>query len=180
MISSGGLPAGWADSCQRGRSDLVWLAVIFRLPLFSLLTALLVSCASTAPTAEQLDALERKVRAEHQSYYDELSQRRAAGQLTEAEYAAERSRLDHQVHSKVDTMVWSRHELAQSDLKANGIPTPDKPVILDAPGVGSVQGSLYSSSRINGLGNQIQGNMMRDLGGANFNQRRAGSVYDPQ
>lgn len=151
-----------------------------RLPFFGLLAALLTSCASTAPTVEQLNALEQKVRAEHQPYYDELGQRRASGQLTQAEYDVEKAKLDRQVHSKVDTMLWTRHELAQSDLKANGIPTPDRPVVLDAPGVGSVQGSLYSSSRINGLGNQIQGNFMRDVGGANFNQGRAGSIYDPQ
>lgn len=155
-------------------------AVNLRLPFFCLLAAMLASCASTAPTAEQLNALEHKVRADHQPYYDELVQRRDAGQLTQAEYEVERKRLDHQVHSKVDTMVWTRHELAQSELKANGIPTPDRPVVLDAPGVGTVQGSLYSSSRINGLGNQIQGNFMRDMGGSNFNQRRAGSVYDSQ
>ncbi len=150
-----------------------------RLPLFCLLAALLVSCESTAPTPEQLDALEHKVRADHQAYYDELTQRRDAGQLTQAEYETERTRLDHKVRSKVDTMLWTRHELAQSDRKANGLPTPDKPVLLDAPGVGSVQGSLYSSSRINGLGNQIQGNFMRDMGGGNFNERRAGTAYDP-
>ena len=153
----------------------------FRLTFFGLLAALLASCTSpTTPTVEQLNALEQKVRAEHQPYYDDLAQRRASGQVTQAEYDAEKAKLDHRVHSKVDTMLWTRHELAQSDLKANGIPTPDKPVMLDAPGVGSVQGSLYSSSRINGLGNQIQGNFMRDVGGANFNQGRAGSIYDPQ
>lgn len=160
---------------------LVWgilRTVIARLPLFCLLAALLVSCESTAPTPDQLDALEQKVRADHQVYYDDLNQRRAAGQLTQAEYETEKTKLDHQVHSKVDTMLWTRHELAQSEMKANGIPTPDRPVLLDAPGVGSVQGSLYSSSRMNGLGNQIQGNFMRDVGGSNFNERRAGTVYD--
>ena len=36
-------------------------AVNVRLPLFCLLAALLVSCESTAPTPEQLDALEQRV-----------------------------------------------------------------------------------------------------------------------
>ena len=150
-------------------------------PILFLLTALLVSCGtSTTPTAEQLDALERQVRAEYQPQYLALDQNRSTGQITQAEYDTERANLDHRVSTKVDTMVWSRHELAQSQLKAQGIPTPDRPVQLDAPGMGSVSGSLYSSSRINGLGNQIQGNMMRDMGGSNFNDRRAGSIYDPQ
>jgi hypothetical protein len=144
------------------------------------LSLLLMSCASTAPTVEQLDALEHQVRAEHREEYFDLEQRRASGQLTQADYETERARLDHRVRAKVDTMAWSRHQLAQSQRKALGLPTPDQPVLLEAPGIGSINGSLYSSSRINGLGNQIQGNMMRDLGGTNFNDRRAGTIYDAQ
>lgn len=127
-----------------------------------------------------MDALEQRVRAEQQPAYQDLEQRRAAGQITQAEYEAERTIIDHRVRTKVDTLVWSRHALAQSDLRSQGIPTPENPIQLDAPGTGSVNGSLYTSSRVNGLGNQVQGNMMRDLGGRNFNDRRAGSIYDPQ
>jgi len=145
------------------------------------LTCLLAACTSSSvPTPEQLDALEQKLRDENQPLYADLSQRRASGQLSQAEYEAERASLDHRLLAKVDAMTWSRHALVQSEMKANGIPTPDQPVVLEAPGAGTVQGSLYSSSRINGLGNQIQGNMMRDVGGGNFNQRRAGTIYDPQ
>lgn len=143
-----------------------------------LLLAALVSCESTAPTVDQLDALETKVRAEHREDYAMLEQQRASGQMTADQYETEHAALDKRVKDKVDTMLWTRHALAQSDLKANGIPTPDNPISLEAPGVGQTQGSLYSSSRLNGLGNQIQGNMMRDVGGTNFNQNRAGSIYD--
>ena len=142
-------------------------------------TCILVACSSpSVPTPEQLDALEQQVRAENQPLYVELNQRLASGQISQSEYKIQRASLDHRVLAKVDTMAWSRHALVESEMKANGVPTPDRPVVLDAPGVGTVQGSLYSSSRINGLGNQIQGNMMRDLGGGNFNQRRAGTIYD--
>ena len=146
---------------------------------FLLAAAVLVSCESTAPTVEQLDALEAKVRSEHREDYALLEQQRAAGQMTADEYAVEHAALEKRVQNKVDTMLWTRHSLAQSELKANGIPTPDKPVDLAPPGVGTAQGSLYSSSRMNGLGNQMQGNFMRDLGNSNYNQRRAGSAYDP-
>ncbi len=146
--------------------------------LLILLLAILVSCESTAPTVEQLDALETKIRAEHQEEYAMLKQQRTAGQMTADQYETEYAALEKRVQNKVDTMLWTRHALAQSDLKAHGIPTPDSPVALVAPGVGSTQGSLYSSSRLNGLGNQMQGNMMRDMGGSNFNQKRAGSIYD--
>jgi hypothetical protein len=149
-------------------------------PLLILSLLALVSCESTAPTAEQMDALQTKVRAEHREEYAALEQQRSSGQMSAEQYTAERSTLDKRVQNKVDTMLWNRHALAQSELKANGIPTPDSPISLEAPGVGQTQGSLYSSSRMNGLGNQIQGGFMRDMGGSNFNQGRAGSVYDNQ
>jgi hypothetical protein len=100
--------------------------------------------------------------------------------MSAEQYVIERTSLDKRVQNKVDTMLWNRHALVQSEMRANGIPTPDAPVSLEAPGVGQSQGSLYSSSRMNGLGNQIQGGFMRDMGGSNFNQNRAGSVYDNQ
>lgn len=141
---------------------------------------LLMSCASsTMPTPGQLDQLEKQVRSEYQAQYTSLAQQRSSGQLTPDQYNASLADLDKKVRNKVDTMVWSRHNLAQSELKSMGMPTPDAPVQLDAPTAGQVNGSLYSSSRVNGLGNQIQGNFMRDMGGGNFNSgRRAGTVYD--
>ena len=152
--------------------------MFFRCLLFSLLTAL-VSCESTAPTAAQMDELEVKVRAQHREDYAQLDQQRSAGEITAEKYADEHVRLDNRVRNKVDTMLWNRHALAQSDMKANGIPTPDAPVNLTPPGVGQTQGSLYNSMRQNGMGMQSQGgNLMRDMGGANFNQRRSGTIYD--
>ena len=133
------------------------------------------------PTPAQLDRLEREVRATHQEQYDELARQRSSGQLSLDQYQNSLSILDQKVRNKVDTMVWSRHQLAQSELKSLGIPTPDAPVQIEPPLAGQVNGSLYSSSRINGLGNQIQGNFMRDMGGGNFNNgRRAGTIYDAQ
>jgi hypothetical protein len=136
---------------------------------------------NTMPTPAQLDRLEREVRATHQEQYDELARQRSSGQLSLDQYQNSLSILDQKVRNKVDTMVWSRHQLAQSELKSLGIPTPDAPVQIEPPLAGQVNGSLYSSSRINGLGNQIQGNFMRDMGGGNFNNgRRAGTIYDAQ
>lgn len=149
-------------------------------PLLFLSLIALVSCESSAPTAEQMDALQTKIRAEHREEYAALEQQRSSVQMSADQYVIERTSLDKRVQNKVDTMLWNRHALVQSEMRANGIPTPDAPVSLEAPGVGQSQGSLYSSSRMNGLGNQIQGGFMRDMGGSNFNQNRAGSVYDNQ
>lgn len=113
------------------------------------------SCiTSTAPTAAQLDAFERQLRTEARAEYAALDQQRAAGQLTQAEHAAARARLDQRIQNQVDTLAWSRHALAQSELKALGIPTPDKPVANPPPGVGQTQGSLYNALRTSGMGSQ--------------------------
>jgi len=154
--------------------------MILRHCLCLLLLATLVRCETTAPTADQMDLLESKVRADHAPQYADLNQQRASGQLTPDEYVTAKAALDLRVRNKVDTMLWNRHALAESDRKANGLPTPDKPVANLPPGVGQTQGSLYTSSRLNGMGNQVQGNFMRDMGSTNFNERRAGTAYDGQ
>lgn len=148
-----------------------------RFLLFSLVTAL-VSCESTAPTAAQMDELDARVRASFSSRFSELEQQRRSGAITQADYEMQHAALNREVSNKVDTQLWNRHALAQSELKANHIPTPDRPVELTPPGVGQSQGTLYNSTRINGLGNQIQGNFMRDMGSSSAQFRSAGTMYD--
>jgi hypothetical protein len=132
------------------------------------------------PTAAQMDQLESQVRREEEPEYARLSQMRAAGQLSPGEYEVQKQSLDLRVQNKVDNMVWSRHALAQSHLKSMGMPTPDLPVSNLPPGVGSIQGSLYTSSRLNGLGNQIQANAMQSIGTSSFQKgTSAGTAYDP-
>lgn len=140
--------------------------------------ALLSACSSSAPTAEKLDELEHKIRAEHQPSYAQLDEQRRAGELNSEEYAYAKQRLDQRVQNRVDSMAWSRHALVQSEMKANAIPTPDAPQNLTPPGVGSLTGSLYNAQRQNGIGNQVMGNLMQELGGTSFNARRAGTLYD--
>ncbi len=147
-----------------------------------LLTGCLVLAActnSTVPSPEQLDAIERQVRAQHQADYAALARRRQLGELDAESHREAVAALDKRVRNEVDTRLWSRHALAQSELKANDIPTPDRPVSNPAPGVGSIHNSLYNSQRQTGMGSQLMGNFLRDSGGANFNSTRAGTVYDP-
>lgn len=130
----------------------------FRLPL-NLAVAGVISLAAscitnTVPTAAQLDAYERQLKAAAQPEYAALEQQRASGQLTESDYENSRHKLDQRIQNQVDTMAWSRHALAQSERKALGIPTPDRPVSNPPPGVGQTQGSLYNSMRTTGMGSQ--------------------------
>ena len=140
---------------------------------------LLAACGSTMPTPEQLDDLERRVRADHRQETALLEERRRSGQITPQEYEMERTALERRIQNRVDTMVWNRHALAQSELKANDIPTPDRPVANPPPGVGGIQNSLYNSARQTGMGNQVMGNFLGDFGGTNRNANRAGTTYDP-
>ncbi len=141
--------------------------------------ALAACTSSTVPGPEELDAVERQVRAQHQADYAELERRRQSGELDAESHREALAALDKRVRNEVDTRLWSRHALAQSELKANDIPTPDRPVALAPPGVGTLQNSLYNSQRQTGMGSQLMGNFLCDSGGANFNSTRAGTVYDP-
>lgn len=133
-----------------------------RMTLNLALAALLGLCAScttngTLPTAKQLDAYERQIRETAQPDYAALEEQRASGQLSQDDYAAARTELDQRVQNKVDTMAWSRHALAQSELKSLGIPTPDQPVENVPPGLGQTQGSLYNNMRTTGMGQMPTG-----------------------
>ncbi|HYF34707.1 MAG TPA: hypothetical protein VD994_05400, partial [Prosthecobacter sp.] len=97
-----------------------------RLAALALLSAGVVACVSTLPSAEQLDAYEKAARAEYQAAYAELESQR--GQMTPEQYAAEREALDQRVRTAADTKAWGRHALAESELRAQGIPTPEQPV----------------------------------------------------
>lgn len=145
---------------------------------FLLVPVLLSACVSSIPTAEKLDEMERSVRAEYRQEYVILEDQRRSGSLTGEDYTLAKAQLDRRVQNRVDTMAYSRHALVQSDLKAHAIPTPDSPQQNMPPGVGTISGSVYNSQRQNGIGNQVMGNMMQELGGTSFNARRAGSLYD--
>lgn len=149
-----------------------------RLALFIAIPVLLSACVSSAPTAEKLDELERDVRAEYRQEYVLLEEQRRSGQMSGEQYTLAKTQLDRRVQNRVDTMAWSRHALVQSDMKANAIPTPDRPQQNIPPGVGTITGSVYNAQRQNGIGNQVMGNMMQELGGTSFNARRAGTLYD--
>ncbi|MBB5038817.1 hypothetical protein [Prosthecobacter dejongeii] len=143
------------------------------------LAASLSACVSSMPTAEKLDELEQKIRAEYRQEYVLLEDQRRSGALDAEGYQISKARLDQRVQNRVDTMAWSRHALVQSEMKANAIPTPDSPQINTPPGVGSLQGSVYNSTRQNGIGSQALGNLVRDMSsGGGAGGRNPGTMYD--
>jgi hypothetical protein len=147
---------------------------------FTLTAVLLVSCQNTMPTAQMLDAEEGRLRQQHQGRYADLSAQQSSGQLTAAEYAEAKLELDKSIRNEADNLAWSRHALAQTERKAQGLPTPDAPVQMAAPGAGGVNGSLYNQSRINGISGQMQGGIMDNMTGTgqSLSGGRAGTLYD--
>ncbi|WP_395719380.1 hypothetical protein [Prosthecobacter sp.] len=131
----------------------------------SLLATLLSSCASTTmdsvPTAAELSAYERVIRARLQPEYDALEKQRSSGSINQETYADHKRRLDAKVSEEVNNAAWQKHFLAESERKADGIPTPDAPVALNARAGGGVN-TFYQPS------NQNFGNVMGQAGSAGF------------
>lgn len=120
-----------------------------------LLSVLLASCASrtmdSVPTLAELNAYEQVIRARYKGMYDELEHKRSKGEITQAEYAEQKQRLDAKVTGSVNNAAWNKHFLAESERKSDNVPTPDHPVAL-SPGqvggynLGGTAGSVGSGS----------------------------------
>ncbi len=173
-----------------------------KLLAITLLTGLLASCASSTmdstPTLAELDAYERVVRARYQNEYAELSQQRASGSLGSAEYQRRKDMLDAKVTGGINDAAWNKHFLAESERKANGIPTPDQPVALNAGSTGGESfyrpsnqnfGQVAGQSGAAGLGSmrsaneqfsnaQSTRNDAISAGGTVLSRPPPGSIYD--
>jgi len=168
----------------------------------AMLSILMASCASSTmdsvPTVAELDHYERVLRARFQSDYDELERRRTRGTISKAEYEEQKLKLNNYISAQVNEAAWNKHFLAESERKADGVPTPDQEVGLNP---GAIQGeSFYRPSNQNfgqvvgqsgsaGLGsiraaNEQIGSVgtIRDTaisaGGSYLSQPPPGSVYD--
>lgn len=152
------------------------------------------------PTVAQLDAYVRSVRARYQAQYNELEARRAKGTLSKEEYAQQKAYLDSVVNEEANNAAWNKHFLAESERKADGVPTPDQPVALTSGLVG--RDSFYRPSSQNfgqaigqggsaGLGSmraaqeqfQAAQSIRNDAvssGGTYLSRPTAGSVYDDE
>ena len=103
-----------------------------------------LSCTSTIPDAAQLDQYQALLRQRAEPEFAEIKRLRDSGQITQATYEAYEKQLNQRILHEADSLAWSRHNMAESQRKALGIPTPDKPVANTPPipGINS-GGSLY-------------------------------------
>jgi hypothetical protein len=167
----------------------------------ALLSALLTSCASSTmdsiPTLAELSAYEKVVHSRFQGEYDSLEKQRAHGAISQADYMEHKRRLDSKVSEEVNNAAWQKHYLAESERKADGVPTPDNPIALNS---GLASGSFYQPSSqtfgtaagiggsagigsIRAANEQIgQGKSTRNdamsAGGTYLSQPPPGSIYD--
>lgn len=129
----------------------------------AVLATLVSSCASTTmdsvPTAAELSAYEAVIRARLQPEYDALEKQRASGAISQETYAEHKKRLDSKVWEDANNAAWQKHFLAESERKADGVPTPDAPVAL-SPATGG--NTFYQPS------NQNFGRVMGQAGSAGF------------
>jgi hypothetical protein len=123
---------------------------VSKLLMAAMLSGLLASCASrttdSIPTLAELNAYEKVVRSRYQPLYDELEHKRSTGAVSKADYEEQKRRLDAKVAEGVNNAAWNKHYLAESERKADGVPTPDNPVALHPGQVGgnSMSGSVAS------------------------------------
>jgi len=118
--------------------------MINRLSLTLVLPALgmlLASCTSTIPTAAQLDSYHEKAAQMAQPQIDELNARKARGAISQQDYDIEMATINAKISKQAGDLAWARHELSESQMRAQGIPTGDAPIAGSATGV--VSGSLY-------------------------------------
>lgn len=136
----------------------------------ALFSALLASCASrtmdSVPTAQELEAYERVIKSRMQGEYDELARLRSRGAISQADYEEQKRKLDSELAEKVNDAAWNKHFLAESERKADGVPTPDAPVALNPGAAGE---SFYRPS------NQNYGQVTGMSGSAGMGSMRAAS-----
>ncbi len=152
----------------------------------------------SVPTEQELNKYAGIVRARYQAEYADLEQKRARGAISKDDYEFNKNRLDSKVNEEVNNAAWNKHFLAESERKADGVPTPDAPVALNPGATGGESfyrpsnqnfgqvtgqsgsaglGSIRGAQEQFGQGQTIRNDAM-SAGGSYISQPPPGSVYD--
>jgi hypothetical protein len=116
----------------------------FHPPLFLyLLVATLCSCQSTAPNVADMDRYYKEAERRANVQIEKLEQQRASGQMGKEEFDYRAQLVRDDIPRKANDMAWTRHDLAETEKRALGLPTGGSNVGVSAPQVGGIQGSLY-------------------------------------
>ncbi len=128
----------------------------FPLTFLTIITTLvcLVSCESTTPTAADLDRYNKEVEMQTQRQIAALSERRSRGELSQEQYDEQVAALKADIPRRANEIAWTRHDLAESQMRALGIPTGDHPVQVDPPLKGGETFYRQAGQVSQGFGNQ--------------------------
>lgn len=159
--------------------------------------AMLASCASSTmdsiPTEAQMENFKLTARRGLAQEYMSLAEQRQTGILTNDQYNAELAKLEDRVVSFAHSLAWQSHNMAESQRKSMGIPTPDAPVSLGVPNMGagsggdaSYQSALNNFNAAGGVGGGSSvmpslsgvGSSMKGVGGSMSRGNYPGSIYD--
>ena len=122
--------------------------------VLALVVPLLAACNSSLPTPSDMDRFYREAEIRAQRDMDRLAQRRDRGEISEEEYKRRAADITDSIPRRASDMAWTRHELVQSERRGTGIPTPDSPAQISAPGRGAGSGSFYRQAGQSGPGYQ--------------------------
>lgn len=158
--------------------------------------ALLASCASSTmdsiPTGERMQIYRNQAQREFAPEFARLNDMRETRQLSEEKYIEQYGILEDRVVQRAHTLAWDQHNLAEMERKAQGVPTPDAPVMNMPPnammgGAGGQSQYRPAQQQFNaafgvGGGNMLNPSLldtrMSTQGGAMSRQNFPGSVYD--
>jgi hypothetical protein len=123
----------------------------------ALLTA---ACSSTLPTVADMDHYYAEAEKSAQRDIDRIASLRDRGRISQEEYDRREAVIKESIPKRASQMAWAKHELAQSELRGLGIPTPDVPVGISAPGGrgSNTDGSFYRQAGQSGPGYQQYSN----------------------
>jgi len=158
--------------------------------------ALLASCASSTmdsiPTGEKMQIYKNQAQREFAPEFARLSEMREARQLSEEQYFEQYAILEDRVVQRAHTLAWDQHHLAEMERKAQGVPTPDAPMMNMPPnammgGAGGQSAYRPAQQQFNAALGVGGSNMLNpslfdtgtgSQGGAMSRQNFPGSVYD--
>ncbi len=133
--------------------------------LAAALLLVLASCSSqkeTIPTAKDLDRYIAQQRAIMQPQITEMENRKARGEMSEAEYKEQKAAMEDLIAKRATNSAWTNHQLAENERMLLGLPTPGNfsPVPLQQGG--SAGGSFYQprgqvGGNVGGLDNNASG-----------------------
>lgn len=100
------------------------------------LLAFSTSCQSTIPTAADLDHYYQQATDIANRQIAILDGQLARGEISQSQHDTTAAAIRANIPKQAGDLAWARHELAESQKRALGIPTGDHAVQVNAPGAG--------------------------------------------